>query len=79
MRGGGSRGRPEPMGIGIGAEGIADGTRWLVVSWPACELRPGKSSDAFFCLSGRFVDADADVPGLVAALEMLPERGWDRG
>ena len=76
MRGGGSRGRPEMLGIGIGREGIAEGTRWLVVSWPACELRPGKSSDAFFCLRGRFVDGDA--PGLVAALEVLPERPWGR-
>jgi len=71
MRGGGSRGRPGTLGIGIGAEGRADGTRWF-------ELRPGKSSDAFLYLSGRLVDADA--PGLVAAaLEILPERPWAQG
>ena len=74
MRGGGSRGRPETLGIGIGSEGgtegsAEEGTRWLR---PAGELRPGKSSDAFFVLSGRLVVPDA--PGLVAGLEMLPER-----
>ena len=72
MRGGGSRGRPEALGIGIGAEGRVEGTRWVGASWPAGVLRPGKSSDGFFCLSGRFVEPDA--PGLVAGVEMLPER-----
>ena len=72
MRGGGSRGRPVVLGIGIGAEGTAEetaeGARWPEESWLEGALRPG--NEAFFRLF---------VPGLVAGLEMLPERPWVRG
>lgn len=74
MRGGGSRGRPETLGIGIGAEGGAEGsperTREFEVSWPVGALRPGK--DGFFDLGRLF------APGLVAELETLPDRPWAR-
>jgi hypothetical protein len=72
MRGGGSRGRPEVLGIGIGADGRLEETRWPEVSWPVGALRPGK--DGFFALVGRLF-----APGLVAGCETLPDRPWARG